>query len=107
MRVGVLVCVVALSLSCVAARADSTVVENFTANGDTPGATNPATLLSGSFAQFDTSLGTLDSITVQLSGNAAVPSADPLAFTGIAAPDDPSNILVAGQGSGVGSINFS
>jgi hypothetical protein len=96
MRAGIVVAVVSLSLVSVAAYADSTAPESFTGNVSVTASSTD----TSAFAQFDTSLGTLDSVTVEFSGT--LESEDAIVntvFSGLTANNEPSStILVTGTG---------
>jgi hypothetical protein len=104
MRAGFVVGVVALSLCSAACYAD-TVVENFTANGNG----NPFNVTSSTFSQFDTSLGTLNSITVDVSGTAnEVMVLNSFEFHGVVPGDDPNAVVGIIPGTGqIGDVGSS
>ncbi len=79
-----------------AARADP-LIENYTATGSTGVVGNSLAVYSSAFARFDPSLGTLDSITVALSGTANSTLGDD-SFSSVEAASNPNVILLPGTG---------
>jgi hypothetical protein len=110
MRAGIVVAVVGLALCSAAAYADSTAPENFTASGYTDA--TPGNIESTAFAKFDTSLGTLDSITIHLTGDADAAGdigGGGSFLSGMGAGNEPDNVLIHGSGgtSSEGSFDIS
>jgi hypothetical protein len=98
MRLAFVVAIAILSLS-LAARA-GTITENFSASGTAAfNSTGGDGIDTTSFADFDTSRGTLNSITIDLGGEATNTSAFPNAFLLVTSESDLNEFLVQGQGS--------
>ncbi len=98
-----LLCFPVLALS-LAARAD-TLTENYTVSGST--VLNNSGFLgvtSSSFSRFDTSLGTLNSMTIALAGTAT--SSSDNYFFDVVAANAVNSVLVLGSGTGFGPATF-
>jgi hypothetical protein len=103
MRVHTLAVVATLSVLSFACHAQ-TITENFTAEGTaTQNTTNTdSSVTSTAFSEFDPSFGTLNSITINLSGDAMYNSfdgLDPFSFDFVSAATNPNSALVPGVGS--------
>lgn len=103
MRVILFAAVFAMSSVGMAARAD-TITQNYTANGTVVlNGTGLYSVTSSSFSQFNPSLGTLNDITLNLSGVAMSSGTTLWSFSGVGTADNPHEIDVAGVGTGSGS----
>lgn len=80
MRLHSLAAAAILLCASLAAHADS-VTQNFTANGSVYGGAPQSTIAASPTSQFNLSLGTLNSVTIQFSGSVTVTTATPVDFT--------------------------
>ena len=108
MRLRIFVAAVTLLSASLAARAD-TLTENYTVSGTSvQNNSGFQGITSTSFALFDPSLGTLNSIDIMLSGHAmgSGTTSDLAIFFDVAAASDVNGELVLGSGFGVGASTF-